>query len=122
MVREHAGGRALLDDLAPERFLILTAGETRRGAAAAAVMERLGAVHLHLGEGGRAARALGEIAEEGGILRDWLAQRSARAALVRPDKYVFGLASDSDGPLSLCCRPSRRRLPARAAHQREATP
>lgn len=120
VVREHAGGRALLDDLAPEHFLILTAGETRCGAAAAAVMERLGAVHLHLGKAG-VPPALGEIAEEGELLRDWLAQRSARAALVRPDKYVFGLASDSDGLESLC-RDLLAAVFGAPAHQQEATP
>lgn len=33
--------------------------------------------------------------------RDWLAERSVRAALVRPDHYVFGTATDRDGAKQL---------------------
>jgi hypothetical protein len=64
------------------------------------LMEKLGAVHLHLADGG--ALHPGEIAEETGRLRAWLAERSAAAVLVRPDKYVFGLAANRDGLEALC--------------------
>jgi 3-(3-hydroxy-phenyl)propionate hydroxylase len=36
-----------------------------------------------------------------GIGTDWLAQHGARAALLRPDRYIFGLAKDRDGLESL---------------------
>ena len=33
--------------------------------------------------------------------RDWLAERGVHAALVRPDHYVFGTATDRDGVTQL---------------------
>jgi 3-(3-hydroxy-phenyl)propionate hydroxylase len=33
--------------------------------------------------------------------RDWLAERGMRAALVRPDHYVFGTAASRDGATQL---------------------
>jgi 3-(3-hydroxy-phenyl)propionate hydroxylase len=72
----------LLDEATGTRFAVL--GERRTIAAAApatrAAWERLGAAVL--------PDASREIAE-------WLAEHDARAVLLRPDRYVFGLARDA---------------------------
>jgi 3-(3-hydroxy-phenyl)propionate hydroxylase len=39
-----------------------------------------------------------------GLVRDWFARHRCRWALVRPDRYVFGVAGDADGFARLASR------------------
>jgi 3-(3-hydroxy-phenyl)propionate hydroxylase len=41
------------------------------------------------------------VAEEGGAAADWLTRLGARAALIRPDRYMAGIARDAAGIESL---------------------
>jgi 3-(3-hydroxy-phenyl)propionate hydroxylase len=45
-----------------------------------------------------------------GVLASWLEERDAVAALVRPDHYVYGTASDAAAALRMCTRAHRSTL------------
>jgi 3-(3-hydroxy-phenyl)propionate hydroxylase len=91
-------GVALLDDVLPFRFLIVTTtADTLAGMTAAA---RAAWRRLH-GEQppDRADGALGdgvrELIETDGLFANWANSHGCTAAVVRPDRYVFGLARDA---------------------------
>jgi 3-(3-hydroxy-phenyl)propionate hydroxylase len=37
-----------------------------------------------------------KVREEGTLFKDWIAQFGSGAVVVRPDKYVYGIAENSD--------------------------
>ena len=96
-VRKSDGASALLDDLVGERFLLLLREPAPKAldAKVAQILDRLGAVVLALG-GPSTASFCEAIADETGLLDAWMSARGCVAALVRPDKYVFGMARDQD--------------------------
>ncbi|RKN04243.1 bifunctional 3-(3-hydroxy-phenyl)propionate/3-hydroxycinnamic acid hydroxylase [Streptomyces radicis] len=59
-------------------------------------------------------RRLGLVAVAGGgpVVREWLAERGAKAALVRPDRYVYGVAADAAGLVDVTGRLAERLLPS----------
>ena len=63
-------------------------------AEAAAAWDSLGGVRLVVAELGKPAFS-GLIAETNTLLHDWMARWGCRALLVRPDKYVYGCATDA---------------------------
>jgi 3-(3-hydroxy-phenyl)propionate hydroxylase len=100
-VRQPAGA-ILLDDVLPFRFLIIaTTGDVLAGMTPAACATwrclRGERVVLHppdqsggpLGDGGR------ELIETDGLFANWANSHGCTAAVVRPDRYVFGLARDA---------------------------
>lgn len=54
---------------------------------------RLGVTPVRFGKGG--------LGERDGVLKDWFARHGARAALVRPDHYTFGIAADAASAVQL---------------------
>jgi 3-(3-hydroxy-phenyl)propionate hydroxylase len=93
IMKAAADGAILLDDLVGERFLVLTRGDTTQVPDLVPAIEKLGGIHLHLKARPTAAvLAEGEIAEEASLLSSWLDRNEAIAVIVRPDKYVFGVA------------------------------
>ncbi len=95
-VTDHAGRRCRLDDVAGPGFLLLTLGAQPQvwvGKAEAAAWAKLGGKRLVLSDDGQ--HCPDAVAEQGTMLGDWMRQRDCAALLVRPDKYVFGAASDA---------------------------
>ncbi|SEQ20527.1 3-(3-hydroxy-phenyl)propionate hydroxylase [Faunimonas pinastri] len=105
-VRDGTGRPVLLDDLAAERFLLVTVGPATAEAGGwdHPVLDRLGAVRLQLAgdDDPVESRQQGVVFDDVGSLRRWIAAADARAVLVRPDKYVFGIAADRDEFERLC--------------------
>lgn len=66
------------------------------------------------------------VTERDGVLADWFARHGCRAALVRPDHYVFGTAADESGLQALLDELQARLAPGAAAfhqpHPISATP
>jgi 3-(3-hydroxy-phenyl)propionate hydroxylase len=62
---------------------------------------RIGGARVVIGQIGeeQAARhdGLRHLAERGRLFVDWLARHGATAAIVRPDRYLYGIARDRDG-------------------------
>src|SRR5262249_24533288 len=82
----------------PAQFLVVADGAEALGwiKDTAGILDRLGCIRVvikpfapHAG-----VRAFTETAS---IYADWAAANRARIAVVRPDRYVYGLASDADG-------------------------
>ena len=118
-----AGGDALMDDVVPFRFLIVTAGaeaqtwlseESRRR------WQRLGgervivrsepsppavpadaasapATSVPAASAPAAIHDIRELIECGRLFADWVEKHGCAAAVVRPDRYVFGVAHDAAG-------------------------
>jgi 3-(3-hydroxy-phenyl)propionate hydroxylase len=94
------GTVALMDDVLPPTFLIVSAtpdaqsGLTERQVG---VLRRLGARHVALrsradaGSKSTPPDVIGLTAKDD-LLADWLAETGAAAAVVRPDRYVYGIA------------------------------
>jgi 3-(3-hydroxy-phenyl)propionate hydroxylase len=93
-----AGGRSmLLDDLVGDRFLLVLRGRAASdwiGEVSSTMLTRLGGVALTLVAG--VPDQAHEFADEVGVLDEWMRARSCAAALVRPDKYVFGIANSRE--------------------------
>lgn len=93
-----AGGRSLLlDDLVGDRFLLVLRGRAASdwiGDAASEMLGRLGAIALTLVAG--VPDQEHEFADEVGVLDQWMRAMNCAAALVRPDKYVFGVAHNRE--------------------------
>jgi 3-(3-hydroxy-phenyl)propionate hydroxylase len=114
-VRLADGRTLLLDDLVGDRFLlVLRERETCAWVAGTALdaLTRIGAVAFALVSDEPMGHAAGEVLEfvdVVGVLADWMGAKDCRAALVRPDKYVFGVA-DSRESLSLLCAELERKV------------
>lgn len=79
------GRRQRLDDIAGTGWRLVTAPGFD-GALAAAARARQGWTHIALGP---------DWCEADDVVSQWLAQHGVRAALVRPDHYVYGTAADA---------------------------
>jgi 3-(3-hydroxy-phenyl)propionate hydroxylase len=92
------GGRSLLlDDLVGDRFFLVLRGRAASDwidDASSKMLARLGGVALTLVAG--VPDQEHEFADEVGVLDEWMRTRSCAAALVRPDKYVFGVANSRE--------------------------
>jgi len=104
-VEDTAGGEALLDDLLQFRFLIAT-GTTHAQAWLTAesreLWRRLGGERVVIAESEREQlndRAAGDevryVVRADGLFPAWMMQHGCAAAVVRPDRYVFGAANDA---------------------------
>src|SRR5262249_26107277 len=100
-VRQPAGA-VLLDDVLPSRFLIVaTTADALAGMAPAAhaIWRRLGGERVVLQSPDRAAGPVGDgvraLTETNGLFANWAKSYGGTAAVVRPDRYVFGLARDA---------------------------
>jgi 3-(3-hydroxy-phenyl)propionate hydroxylase len=91
-VRAPDGRSVLLDDVIGERFALVLASAvhaTGLDETASAILKRLNAVVLALGEATSANQAVDVIVDEIGVLEGWMKANALTAVLVRPDKYVF---------------------------------
>jgi len=103
-VKSPDGAERLLDDVVSPHFLIVT-GAARAQAwltpASAEKWGRLRGERLIVRSSSRApdpamGAGMREFVETDGLLAEWLARHQAAAAVVRPDRYVFGLADSPD--------------------------
>jgi len=88
-----AGGPALLDDLAGSGWRVVT--DLRADELPGGLVARAAALGTFI------SIAPGGIRELDGVLANWFKRHGCRAAIVRPDHYVFGVASDAAGLLPL---------------------
>jgi 3-(3-hydroxy-phenyl)propionate hydroxylase len=98
---QQPAGAVLLDDVLPFGFLIVaTSADALAGMkpAARAAWRRLRGERAVLHPPDRADGALGdgvrELIETDGLFTAWAKSHGCTAAVVRPDRYVFGLARD----------------------------
>jgi len=97
-----AGAGRLLDDLLDFRFLIATASPDAQAWLSPAAREtwrRLGGERITITQAREApAGADGEVlqvVEDDGLFAAWAQGHGCKAAVVRPDRYVFGVANDA---------------------------
>jgi 3-(3-hydroxy-phenyl)propionate hydroxylase len=92
------GGRSLLlDDLVGDRFLLVLRGRAASDwidDAASKMLARLGGIALTMVAGVPDQEC--EFVDEVGVLDEWMRAKNYAAALVRPDKYVFGAAHNRE--------------------------
>jgi 3-(3-hydroxy-phenyl)propionate hydroxylase len=107
-VRTPDGQPTLLDDLAGNRFLLILRGR-ETGAwfngDVADVLKRLGGIAFVLtarASGSETTEGIETIVDEVGTLDGWMSANSCVAVLVRPDKYVFGVANSRQLLERLC--------------------
>jgi 3-(3-hydroxy-phenyl)propionate hydroxylase len=97
-VETTRGKTTLLDDILPSEFLVVSATidpQTALGESELACLRRIGAVRLVLRSQGDPAPTENDIVAmttKDGLFADWLAETGAVAAVVRPDRYVYGVA------------------------------
>ena len=107
-VRLGDGSTALLDDVIGDRFAIITLGQAPEGWLAVgsrAALARLGAIVLNLRPGDEKADWTDEprsFADVTGILERWMTDSGHMAVVVRPDKFIFGVADCEETLNSLC--------------------
>jgi 3-(3-hydroxy-phenyl)propionate hydroxylase len=96
------GGAALLDDVLPFRFLIVTATTDAQAwltPGARAKWRRLRGERVVLRRAdesaGPADDGVRELIETNGLFAAWASRHRCSAAVVRPDRYVFGVAHDA---------------------------
>ena len=103
-VAADGSGFVLLDDLLQQhRFLLATRSPEPLSwldERARAVWDRLGGERAVIGPradgADSAAPGVLNLAERDGLFAGWMERHSCVAAVVRPDRYVFGVASDAD--------------------------
>jgi 3-(3-hydroxy-phenyl)propionate hydroxylase len=96
-----ADGRiALLDDILPPAFLVISStmdAQAALGERETAILRRVGAVRVVLHSDAGDIDALDHdviaLTAKDRLFANWLAETEATAALVRPDRYVYGVAS-----------------------------
>lgn len=98
LIRNPAGANMLMDDVIGPEFLIVARQPemceldpvlTARWAA-------IGGKRLLVGEGADHREGIVTIHEVDGRIADWLKRHKIEAAVVRPDRYVYGVASDPE--------------------------
>jgi len=89
VVRAAQMEEALLDDLVGENFLLVSRGVSNFEAELTTIPFEI--THLHLLSSGDPASAT-EFVDLSGVLTAWMDRLEACAVVVRPDKYVFGIA------------------------------
>jgi len=94
------GQGALLDDMITPNFLLATADEAAQSwltPASLALWQRLGGERIVIG-----ADAMGDAGgvrrtpERSTLFADWMASQGVAAVVVRPDRYVYGVARNAD--------------------------
>ncbi len=85
------GGRTRLDDMLPDGFILLLAGDIDLPPAMLGQAREMG-VAIHRMAQGPSERAI--LTEEDGLFASWLSAKGACFVLVRPDHVVFGTAAD----------------------------
>jgi 3-(3-hydroxy-phenyl)propionate hydroxylase len=94
------GDGDLLDDVVAPRFLLVTvaaAAQAWLAPPARDIWQRIGGERLVIGSGATDAVAgdVRVLAERGSLFADWMAQHRAAVVVVRPDRYVYGIARDA---------------------------
>jgi 3-(3-hydroxy-phenyl)propionate hydroxylase len=122
-IRPHAGADArddaiLMDDLLGFRFLIATTtaeAQTWLSPQSREVWRRLGGVRAVVGPSGQThALPVDEVrhlTEADTLFAQWMEQLGCEAVVVRPDRYVFGAASDAAQLNRLVAEVGRHVLP-----------
>jgi 3-(3-hydroxy-phenyl)propionate hydroxylase len=100
-----AGEPLLLEDLLRFRFLIATSSAHAQAwlsAQSLALWQRLRGERMVIGSPGQlrslqgvASEAVQYVEETGSLFADWMLQMGCSAVVVRPDRYVFGMAADA---------------------------
>jgi len=99
----ETGDGALLDDVVESRFLLATTSEAAQSwfsATSVDVWRRIGGERAVISQ--QSARGADRdgircVREQGRLFADWMAQQDAAAVVVRPDRYVYGIARDATG-------------------------
>jgi 3-(3-hydroxy-phenyl)propionate hydroxylase len=109
-IQQHAGqgtmgDKVLLDDLLRFRFLIATATaepQTWLTPESRKLWRRLGGERIVIGPAGQTYQPndldgndVQHLAETDALFAAWMSQHGCAAAVVRPDRYVFGTANDA---------------------------
>ena len=95
------GDGMLLDDVAAPRFLLVTAtadAQAWLSPPSRELWRRIGGERLVIAPDARDGTTddgIGVLAERDRLLADWLARHGAAAVVVRPDRYVYGIAADA---------------------------
>ncbi len=95
------GEGALLDDVTAPGFLLVTANaaaQTWLSPQSHDMWRRIDGERLVIAPDARDGVIDGDVrvlAERGHLLADWMARHGAAAVVVRPDRYVYGIASDA---------------------------
>jgi 3-(3-hydroxy-phenyl)propionate hydroxylase len=99
---QDGAGTVLLDTIAGTGFRIVTNDRAVAAALAAATLDRLDVQLVHVaatadpGDGGGAVpRGAVSVTEVEDVVAGWFRRHECRAAIVRPDHYVFGVAANS---------------------------
>ena len=101
MVKQGDGSRRL-DDLVGMDFLVVTKSDALQKSINASNMDflrRLGARQIVIGAGGRdpeAGEGITTFSEDGGVFKFWMEAFGCEAVVVRPDRYVYGIANSED--------------------------
>jgi 3-(3-hydroxy-phenyl)propionate hydroxylase len=97
--RLDAGDR-LLDDVVAPRFLLVTATAQAQAwltPQALDLWRRLGGERVVIGTQARPTDGgIHHLAEQGDLFAGWMTRHGAAAVVVRPDRYVYGIARDRD--------------------------
>ena len=106
-VREGGEPAALLDDIIGERFAIIALGAGRAqwlDGGSRATLERLGGVTLVLLQDGDEDKLVDSVGfvDATGILEQWMKDGDRFAVVVRPDKFVYGVADSAEALHALC--------------------
>jgi 3-(3-hydroxy-phenyl)propionate hydroxylase len=95
-VETSDGRTALLDDVLPPVFLVVsrtTAAQAGLNERAVAALRRIGALRVLLGAKMDASQSdFTVLTPKDQLFADWLDETGAMAAVVRPDRYVYGVA------------------------------
>ena len=105
MHQDTLGDEVLLDDLLQFRFLLATGtaeAQTWLTPESRELWRRLGGERIVIGPAGRSCQPEGVagddiqyLAETDALFTAWMSQHGGAAVLVRPDRYVFGMANDA---------------------------
>lgn len=94
----------LLDDLLKGRFLLATTSSETQGwlsSRSLAIWNRIGGEHAVIRpkhqDAGKVAADVLVLTERDELFAQWMHRHSCAAAIVRPDRYVFGVAADAIG-------------------------
>jgi len=101
--RVHAasGDKVRLDDMTGEEFLIVSRSREAQDwldKTALAIVEKIGATRLVIVPGAPEEPMAGNVptlVETASLFTDWLAENKAEIAVVRPDRYVYGVAANA---------------------------
>jgi len=94
-VRDGDGAWALLDEMLGARFAIVGIGAVR-ASLRARFEDELDGVVISVARPGEPVADTDRVEAEPGLLRAWFEDHDCTWAIVRPDRYVFGVASRSD--------------------------